>query len=144
MKQKEKEIIKYLRKGKRVNISDIARKLHLPVSTVRDRINRIDSRYVIKRSSLLDHHKIGYSANVFLAVKMDAEIKPEFIDFLKQQNCVNSVYIVDSGFDFLIELVCRSSLELINWIDELKKRFVMEIMSFQILKVEEKEKFVPK
>ena len=142
MKQKEKEMIKYLRKGKRVNISEIARELNLPISTVRDRINRIEEKYILKRSSLLDYKKIGYSANVILAVKIDSK-KREFLDFLKEQKCINSIYRINSGYNFLFEVVFRDSLQLINWIEKIKALFVLEIISFQILKVEEKEKFIP-
>ena len=143
MQQKEKEIIKYLRGGKRVNISEIARELKLPVSTVRDRIKRIEDKYVIKRSSLLDFRKIGYSANIMLAVKINSKQKFEFLDFLKGQKCVNSIYRVNSGYNFFLEVVCRDSLQLINWIEKIKARFTLEINPFQILKVEKKEIFIP-
>ena len=143
MKQKEKEIIKHLRKGKRVNISEIARELNLPISTVSDAIKRIERRYVLKRSSLLDYNKIGYSANAMLAVKVDSGKKIIFLDFLKKQDCVNSIYHVNSGFNFLVDIVCKDNLGLVNWIEDVKSRFSLEIMSFQILKIEEKEVFVP-
>ena len=144
MKQKEKEIIKHLRKGKRVNISSIARELELPISTVSDAIRRIEKRYVLKRSSLLDYHKLGYYANAVVVIKIDSKQKHALLDFLKEQNCVNSIFHVNSGFNFLVEIVCKDNLELLNWIEDVKTKFDVEIMSFQILKVVEKERFVPK
>lgn len=141
MKQKEKEIVCWLRNGER-NISAIARSLELPISTAADRIKKIKEKYVIKHSSLLDYNKIGYFVNVFLVIKIDAEQRPQFLDFLKIQNCVNSIYSVDSGYNFLVELVCKDNMELINWIETLRKNFSLEIMQFQVLKTEEKEKFM--
>ena len=144
MKQKEKEIIKHLRKGKRVNISSIARELDLPVSTVSDAIRRIEKRYVLKRSSLLDYHRLGYNANAMVVIKVNPSQKHLILDFLEKENCVNSICHVNSGFNFLIELVCKDNLELLNWVEDVKIKFDVEIISFQILKVVEKERFVPK
>jgi DNA-binding Lrp family transcriptional regulator len=143
MKQEEKEIITHLRKGKKVNISEIARELHLPISTVRDRISRVENQYVIKRSSLLDYQRMGYFANAMLAIKIDLRQKNIFFNFLKTQTCINSIYHINSGFSFLVEIVCKDSLELINWIEDIKSKFNAEVVHYQILKVEKKEAFVP-
>lgn len=144
MKQKDKEIIRLMRTGKRLNISEIARQLNLPISTVNDKIKRIEERYVIKRSSLLDYHKLGYFANAKIAVRIDQSHKNNFLDFLKQQNCVNSVYQINSDFDLLVDVVCRDAVELKHWVEYIRRNFSAELSVFQILKVEEKERFVPK
>ncbi|MFC1733893.1 Lrp/AsnC family transcriptional regulator [candidate division KSB1 bacterium] len=143
MNPKEKEIIQHLRKGKRVNISAIARELDVPISTIADRIRKIEQKYIMKRSSLLDYAKIGYNSNQMLAIKVDREKKSLLLDFLKKQKHVNSIYSINSNFSFLIELVCRNHFEFITWLDEIKMKFPLEITSFQILKVEDKEMFVP-
>ena len=143
MKQKEKEIVSYLRQGKRVNISEIARELKLPISTVSDRIKRIEEKYILKRSSLLDYNKAGYFVNAFLAMKVSSSKKQALLDFLKKQPCVNSIFIVNSGFNLLIEVVFKENIGLLNWIEQMKSRFKIEILLLQVLKVEEKEVFVP-
>lgn len=143
MKQSEKEIIQYLRKGKRVNISEIARHLNLPISTVRDRIKRIDDSYIIKRSSILDYPKIGYTVHSIIAIKVDQKHRFSLLDFLRKQNCINSIYYTDSGFNFMVEIICKDHADLIQWIDDTKSMFNVELTHFQILKTEEKEKFIP-
>ena len=144
MNQKERDIINYLRtNGKRPNISRVARELKLPISTVSERIKNIEKKYILKHSPLLDYKKAGYFANVFLAVKVDSKQRRPFLDFLKNQSCVNSIYCVNSSYNFLIEVVCKDSLDLVNWVDKFKKRFSAELTQFQVLKTEEKEKFVP-
>ena len=130
--------------GKRLNISEIARQLHLPISTVNDRIKRIERKYVIKRSSLLDYYRLGYLANAKIVVKVSPEIKHKFLDFLRKQYCVNSIYYINSNFDFLIDVVCKDAIELKHWAEDVQRDFSADISIFQILKVEEKERFVPK
>ncbi len=142
MNQKDVEIIRFLRNGER-NISNIARKLKLPISTVSERVRRIEEKYIAKHSSLLDYNKLGYFANTFLAIKTEKEQRQELFDFLKSQNCVNSVHSTGSDYNFLVEVVCRDSLELVNWIEDIKGKFPLEMMHFQVLKTEERERFVP-
>jgi DNA-binding Lrp family transcriptional regulator len=142
MNKKEKEIIKYLRYGKRVNISKIARDLHLPTSTVSDRIKRIEQKYVFKRSSILNFEKMGYFANAMIAAKINQKQKKDFLNFLKSQKCINSIFFINSGFSFLFEIIFKDNLELINWIEELKSNFNLELIQFQILKTENKEIFM--
>lgn len=143
MKKKEIDIIKHLRKGDKLNISDIARSLNLPISTVSDRIKKIREKYITKHSSLLDYKSIGYHGNAMLAVKIESGKKSEFIDFLKENNCINSIYHINSGFDLLIELICKDNLEMLSWVDHAKQSFPVDITLYQVLKTEEKEKFTP-
>ena len=133
-----------MRTGKRLNISEIARQLNLPISTVNDRIKRIERKYVIKRSSLLDYYKLGYLANARVAIRINSEYKYKFLEFLKQQTCVNSIYHINSGFDILIDVICKDHIELKHWVEQIQRDFSVEIVVFNILKVEEKERFVPK
>jgi DNA-binding Lrp family transcriptional regulator len=144
MKEKDLEILKQMRKGKRLNISEIARQLNLPISTVSDTIRRIEERYVLKRASLLDYSKLGYSANANLAIKAYPPQKNDLLKFLKNENCVNSIYHVNEGNDFLIDVVFRNWAGLKEWVSELKNKFAVETSTFHILKTEEKERFVPK
>jgi DNA-binding Lrp family transcriptional regulator len=143
MQPKEKEIIKHLRNGKRANISAIARQIGLPISTVNDCVRRIEKNYVIKRASLIDYTKMGYFANAILAIKSEGNNKAHVLEYLKTQNCINSIFHVNSGFSFLVEVVFKENFELISWMDEIKSKFEIEIIPFQVLKVEEKEIFVP-
>ena len=144
MMEKDKEILREMRKGKRLNVSEIARKLSLPVSTVSDRIRAIEKRYVIKHSSLLNYPKLGYLAHAKLAVRINPEKRQQFVDFLREESCVNSVYHVNSGYDFLVEIVFKSQILLKQWVEIAKERFNLDITTFQILKIEEKEGFMPK
>lgn len=130
------DIIRYLRKEKRVNVSEIARELGLPVSTVADRIKRIENKYVIKRSSLLKFDRLGYHVNAFIAVKA----KKDFLRFL-DEDFVNSFYQVDTGYDYMVEIVCRNLAEfkqIVSMIEEESEEYKV----FQIIKTMEKEKFL--
>lgn len=130
------DIIRYLRKGKRVNVSEIARELKLPVSTVSDRIKRIEDKYVIKRSSLLKFDKLGYHVNAFIAVKA----KKDFLKLL-DEDFVNSFYQIDTGYDYMIEVVCMNLSEFKQIVSLIEKESD-EYKVFQVIRTMEKEKFL--
>ncbi|MBD3309828.1 winged helix-turn-helix transcriptional regulator [Candidatus Woesearchaeota archaeon] len=142
VKEKERQIIEHMRQGKRFNISAIARRLNLPISTVSDRIRRIEKDYVMKRISLLNFPSTGHYANALLAMKVEGQ-KDRMLEFLRQDRNVNSIYHTNTNFTFLVDVVCRQNHELVQWMTDVKDRFQAEILPFHILKVEEKERFVP-
>jgi Lrp/AsnC family leucine-responsive transcriptional regulator len=144
MKPKDQEIIKLMRAGKRLNISEIARQLNLPISTVNDRIKKIEERYILKRTSILDYPKLGFNAHAKLAIRIYHGQKQAFLDFLKSQDCVNSIYHIDSNYDFLIEVVFKDTVELKHWIDAVQSDFSADVSIFQIIKIEERERFIPR
>jgi len=143
MNTNEKEIIKHLRHGKRVNISQIARELKMPITTVADRIRKIERSHITKRSSLLDYSSMGYNSNHMIAIKVKSGSKDALLQSLMSNNNVNSVYRINSDYHFFVEVVFRNNFEFITWLDMLKSISQVDITSFQVLKVEEKEKFVP-
>ncbi|MBW2995710.1 winged helix-turn-helix transcriptional regulator [Candidatus Woesearchaeota archaeon] len=139
---KDKKIIELMRTGKRLNISEIARQLGKPVSTVNDAIKRIEKKYVLKRSSLLDYNKLGYHANAMVVVKIK-QGKQDFLEYLKELRFVNSIYHIDSGYDFLIDVVFKDVMGLKFWIEEIKKHFSLEVLVFHVRGIEEVERWVP-
>ena len=143
MQREEMEIIRQMRSGKRLNVSRIARDLHLPISTVSDRIKRVEKKYVLKHSALLNNQSTGYFASAVLAIKASPEKKPEVLSFLAEQSCINSIYHTNSGYNFLVEAIFKDNLALLSWIEGIKFRFGLEVVHFPILKVEKKETFVP-
>jgi Lrp/AsnC family transcriptional regulator for asnA, asnC and gidA len=144
LKEHEKELISHMRHGKRLNVSKIARKLSLPISTVSDRIRKIEKNYVVKRASILDYHKVGYLANAQIAFRLEAHKKKPFLEFLKNEECVNMISHINSGYDFLVEIVCRDAIELKSWLESVHAGFSPGVIIFQVLKVEDKERFVPR
>ena len=85
---------------------------------------------------MLDFPNLGYNVNVFIAVKT----KKSFLKFL-ENDCVNSFYQVDTGYDYMIEVVCKDLAEFKQFISSIETE-VEEYKLFQIIKTIEKEKFL--
>jgi DNA-binding Lrp family transcriptional regulator len=143
MEDYEKEIVHHLRQGRKTNMSHIARITNSPITTVIDRIKRIEEKYILKHSVILDYKKIGYNSPALLAIKLDHSKHVELLEFLTNQKNVNTILRTNSGYDFLVEIVCTDDFDLKTQIEHMKLKFQMEMMQFNILKVEDKEKFTP-
>ncbi|MCB9358887.1 hypothetical protein H6503_03065 [Candidatus Woesearchaeota archaeon] len=143
MRREEIEIIQHLRNGKKANISEIARTLRQPISTISDRIKRIEDKYILKRSSILNLKSTGYLSNSFLIIKCLEDNKTPLLNYLNTQNSVNSVFHTNTGSDFLIEVICKNEFDMIDWIRKTKSDFNLEVQHLPVLKTEHREKFQP-
>jgi DNA-binding Lrp family transcriptional regulator len=138
-----KEVIKHLRENGRITLSDLARRIDEPISTVSDRVKRIEKKYFTKYCPLLEYAEFGYNCPAVIALGVPAGHKQNLLEFLKEDRRVNSLYHVDSGFQFLVEVICKDKMELNQWLDGLQTEFQSVVDIFPVLKIEEREKFVP-
>ena len=144
MNKDDLEILRLMRIGKRLSISGIARSLNIPISTVSDKIRRIEEKYVTKRASLINYPRLGFFANSGIAIKAARQKRSGLLEFLKQERCVNSICHINNGFDFLIDCVWRDAIERKEWICSLCSRFNVELQIFNVIKTEEREMFITK
>ena len=100
------KIITHLRKNSRHSVVNIAKNLEMPVSTVYDKLNRLQKEGIIKKhSTIVDFPKIGYNHQVKFVLKIEHSQIKELLNFLKKHQNVNSIYEINSEFDFLVETV---------------------------------------
>lgn len=113
---KDFQIISCLRKNSRMHLTDIARKTSLPVSTVADRVKRLN-RFVLKYTSLTDFSLLDHPIRIWFVLSA----KPAL------SSCLNSVYRLRNGF--LVEGVFKNYNEAFDFSEKLgarlKKQFVV-------------------
>ncbi|MFC1723695.1 Lrp/AsnC family transcriptional regulator [Nanoarchaeota archaeon] len=124
MKKKELMLVTELRKNSRQTLSEMGRILKMPVSTVHDKMKKVRKDIVRKYTCILDFKRLGFNCRghvVFrLARKADRAVVKEYL--LKNQN-VNSVYKINNGYDFLVELVFRDMSELDGFLEKMEEKF---------------------
>jgi len=133
LKKKDLEIIAALRKNARTKMPDVARKLQIPVSTIYEKIT--NSNGIIRKFTvLLDFKKLGYFEKSFFVVKIVKSQKTEFQQFVLRQTCLNSLYKINNGYDFIVEAVFEDMRELEKFKEELETKFsIKEIGSYNVL-----------
>ncbi|MEK6938549.1 MAG: Lrp/AsnC family transcriptional regulator [Nanoarchaeota archaeon] len=144
MNEKERQIISELRKDAQASLSSISQNVHMPLSTIYDKINRFHREEVIKKYAVLvNFSKLDLHHQTQLAIRVAKPSKGSLLLYLQKNLAINSIHEINGGFDFLVETVHHDVKEYLAFVEELKERFeILELHSYQIVKEVEREKFI--
>lgn len=108
------KILDCLKKNAREKASDISKEIHLAVSTVIERIRKMESAGLIKAYTIiLDEKKMGNDLTVLMEVSLQHPNDYEsFIEMIEGNPNIVSCYYMTGDFDFILKIICRSSDEL--------------------------------
>jgi len=123
LKEQDKKIISHLRKNARITLTNMSKRIGVPVSTIFERIKRHEKSIIRKHTALLDFTQLGYTTIANITIKVDKSIKAEIADFLMKHHSVNSVYKITNGYDFLVEGIFKNLLDLENFNEQLEEKF---------------------
>ncbi len=125
-KKKEIGLLMELRKDGRQTLTDISKKIGMPVSTIFDKVKANRNQMINRFTCLLDFRKIGFNcrAQIVLRIRKDQkDQKAEMQEYLVRHPNVNSVYKINNGYDFLVETVFRELKELDEFLEKLEEQF---------------------
>jgi len=140
--QKDLEILKELRVNSRHSLAHISRQTNLSVSTVFDKVSKLENFLIHKYSVIVDFSKLGFGIRAYYALK--AKDKEELKNFLLNNQFVNVIQKTNNGTDFFVEAVFKDMrqrhyfVEALNdlGMEKLKEHFISEDLA--------KEKFLTK
>ncbi|MFH1063441.1 MAG: Lrp/AsnC family transcriptional regulator, partial [Candidatus Woesearchaeota archaeon] len=121
--RKQMELIMQLRKDGRQPLTEISRKINMPVSTIFDRLkyNRDD---IIKRfTCLLNFTLLGFNCRAQMVFKVRKEDRDAMKDYFMKHSNVNSVYKINNGYDFLVETVFKDLKEVDEFLERIDEKF---------------------
>ena len=139
--EKDKKIIKHLRHNARMKLTDLSKKIDVPVTTLYSKLKNFEKQLIKKHTCLIDYNQLGYYKNIYLVMKAN-EKKTELRDFLHQHSCVNSLYRVNYGFDFLVECIFKDEKEVTDFLELLQEDFRPEVQMLNIIEELKKEEFM--
>jgi len=108
---KDLKILELLRKNSKLSTKDISKKLLIPITTVHNRIKKLEKNSVIKGYSVsLDHKKLGnlISAYIMITVnytslKFNKLTQKDLVKKLKIHPLVEEVSMVSGAFDLVVK-----------------------------------------
>ncbi len=119
--EKEKQIIRILRKNSKKSVATIGILTGLPKSTAFDKIQKLSKEAIVKNTCLLDFKKVGFNASLLFFAKTQNNIS-ELRSHLANHPSVNSLH-TSTKFNFIFEAVFQDNIELQKFIEELNKKF---------------------
>lgn len=119
------QILNILKKNARKKASDISKEIHLSVSTVIERIRKLEGSGIIESYTIItNEHKIGNDLTALMEIGLThPRFNDLFIEKIMQHPNIISCYYMTGDFDYMVKITCRSSehLEQIHkWVKNLK------------------------
>lgn len=121
--REEKIALAYLREDARIPLTQLSKQCNIPVSTLFDRLSARFAKVVEKFTALVNFNAFGYTARAFVILKVKREDRVPVREYLEKQSCLNSLYKINNGYDFMAEVVFKTMAELEQFSDRLEDQF---------------------
>ncbi len=123
LEERDMVLLAHLRRNARAKLTHISNETDIPVSTIFERLRNPLSGYVTKYTCLLNNSEIGFNSRATLILKVDKEQKHEISQFLEKHQNVNSLYRINNGYDFMVDVIFRQMVHLEEFIEQLERKF---------------------
>ena len=143
--KKDIEIISNLRENSRQNLTSMARKTKVPVSTIFDRMKAHENgtKVINGYTCLVDFEQIGYGMRANVLIKVEKSQRNELGTYLEKHKSINSAYKINSEYDFLAECIFRNLKELDSFTEVLENLFrIIDVKVLYVVQEIKKEKFL--
>jgi DNA-binding Lrp family transcriptional regulator len=118
-------LMTYFRRNARENLTQISRWTSIPVSTIFDRLREFEKGLIQRHTTLVDFKRLGFDIRVNILFKVSKDSREDFREFLVSNENINSIYRINSGFDYFVEGIFRDMSDLQRFTD-LLERFKIE------------------
>ncbi|MCD8335934.1 MAG: Lrp/AsnC family transcriptional regulator [Lachnospiraceae bacterium] len=118
------KILLALKENGRRKASDISHEIHLSVSSVIERIRKLEASGIIQSYTvILDDNKIGNDLTVLMEVSLEhPRFSDPFVRYIRTNPHIISCYYLTGEFDYMLKICCRSSRELEEIHREIKQQ----------------------
>ena len=121
--EKDLLILSYLRSNARETLTNISKKTNIPISTIYDRLKANEDVLIKKHTCLIDFQMLGYNTRAKIVLKVGKKDKDTIKDALMAFENVNSVYKINNGFDYMLDVIFRNIKELEAFLERLDEKF---------------------
>lgn len=117
------QILEILKSNGRERASEISKEVHLTVSTVIERIRKMEQSGIIKGYTVLtDDPQVGNDVTVIIEVSLDhPKYEDAFMESVNSHPNIIACYYLTGEFDYILKITCRSSHhleEIHRWIKD--------------------------
>ncbi|WP_432618810.1 Lrp/AsnC family transcriptional regulator [Butyricicoccus sp.] len=114
MDQIDQKILAHLKQNARARASDIGKAVHLSVSTVIERIHKMeDAGIICSYTAITNDAKVGNDVTALIEISLEhPRFNDSFSDQVMRHPNVVSCYYLTGSYDYMIKVSCRSSDEL--------------------------------
>lgn len=143
MNKKDLIVLAALRQNARTSLTKMSRSTRIPVSTIYDKLKQYERTLIKKHTAILDFAKLGYNTRANILVKVERDQREGVQEYLMECRNVNSVYKINNGFDYLIELIFVHIKDLEDFMESLSSQFkILNQETYYVIDDLKKEEFL--
>jgi len=143
MDEKDYLFIAELRKNARASLTNISKKIHVPISTLFDRLKEHQKTLITKHVSLLDFTQLGYVCNALTIFKVVKEDRDKLKNYLLHHDHVNNIARINNGYDFMVEVIFKNVKDLEDFLEAIEgKHRIIEKSVYYIIEQISRETFM--
>lgn len=144
-KERDKKLISLFRENSRLNLTTMSRRTKIPISTIYDKLKEYHQKNLIFRHTcLLNFKELGFNIRVNILIKSKKETKEKLFKYLKMSPSINTLSIVNSGFDYYIEGIFQDFSSYNDFSKKLEDFEVQKTQEFFIMEDIKREDFLAK
>ena len=135
---KDKQILKCLNENCRMTLTEISKRTHIPVDTIKYRIEKLEKEKAFKYAIIMDTNKLGYP--IFNSIYMNlvnftVEKEKELLAYVR-----SNPYLVYTAkgigkYDYIVGIVSKDTNQFEKVLNEFKTKFMDIIKDFDIFMV---------
>jgi DNA-binding Lrp family transcriptional regulator len=120
-KESDLIIISHLRQDARISLTRMSRQTRIPVSTIFDKLKFFKETGLIrKNTSIVSFDRFGFNAKAFLFLSTSREKRNELAQTLMKSGNVNSLFKVNNGWDFIVEVIFPGFKEVEDFLETIE------------------------
>ena len=123
LNQKDMLLLTNLRQNARETLTRLSKKTNIPISTIYEKLKTYNGDIIKKHTSLINFSKLGYNARVEIMLRVDKDNRDEIKEFLSRKPCINSIFKINNGYDFLVEGIFRNIQEVEDFLEIIEDKF---------------------
>jgi DNA-binding Lrp family transcriptional regulator len=140
--ENEIALLSIVRKNARKSLTEISRELDLPLTTIHDMVNRLESKNIIRGYTIVvNFFKTNFKIRAAMILK--AKDKEGLLRFLSAHPNVNTILKVANNYDFMVEVLFKDLLEYERFKEEISHFDTVEKNEIHILETKKYEESVP-
>lgn len=139
LKRNEIILLNEIRKNSRSSITEISKKVNVPISTLFENLKKLEDKVIKKYTSIPDYRKINFSIITTILVK--TKNKDVLLEALKDHHNVNNIERISNGYDILIQAIFSDMKEMHSFLDLVDESKIESKKFFYLLDCIKKEEF---
>ena len=123
MKIKDLLLIANLRANGRETLTNISKKVGMPISTIFDKMKSHQGEIIKKHTTLIDFASIGFGTKAIMTLKAKKDERIKLKEFLEKNQNINTISKINNGYDYLIEVIFKNLKEMEEFTENLEEKF---------------------